>query len=194
MKLCELKEMAYRGGNLTSQADKFAARNEPILKNSEYIGDIDDFKVKFDGRFYSIWNKEEMTALIRTEKTDDYVKVDDLWVKNSFRGQKILAKLFWFLKSREKYGKLLIGNLHSDDTYEIIKSGGLSKFKRSWYDAKTKNKIDFDIKTVDDFYKVEKKSWSLMLESELDCEFLNMPKFNTVEAGYISQAYDWQIE
>ena len=73
-------------------ADKFAARNEPLLKNSKHVGDIDSFNVKSDGKFFSLWNDDEMIALLKLDVIPNaHVIVDDLWVKDSFRGKKILS-------------------------------------------------------------------------------------------------------
>lgn len=193
MKLSELKEMAYRVGNLSSDADKFALKSEFLLKDSKYVGDIDSFKVKSDGRFFSMWNEDEMVALLKIDIIpNNYVVVDDLWVKESFRGKKLLAKLLWFLKSRENHPKILLGRCHSDDTYSLLKAGGLSKFKRYWFDPISGSTEEFNTDTVDSFYSNSKKKWSLMLEHQDDV-FIDMPRFNTLDAGYISQSYDWQI-
>ena len=212
MKLSELKEMAHRSGDLKSTADAFAAKSEPLLKDSKHVGDIEEYVVRSDGEFYSVWtssipkstftepgesldNYDEMVAMVKVVKTThDYVIVDALWTKREFRGKKIMAKLLWFLKSRENYSKMLIGIHHSDDTYNILKSGGLSKFKhRYWFDPKSGSTEEFDPSTIDNFYSSEKSKWSLMLE-ERDDGLTSMPHFNTMEAGFSTQAYEWQIE
>lgn len=193
MELHKLAEMAYRGGNLTKIADEYAKKQEINQKDAKHIGDIDSFLVKKKGLIYSVWKDEELIALASLDSIpNSYAIVDDLWVKEEFRGQKILAKLLWFFKSRENHKKILLGKLHSDDTVDLLKANGLSLFKRYWYNTLTGDTEEFNKLTVDDFYKSDKKSWSLMLEHNGD-DFLNMPHFNTLEAGYISQAYDWQI-
>lgn len=195
MKLSEIKnvnEMAIRGGDMRTVADKFAARNEPLLKNSKHVGDIDSFNVKSDGKFFSLWSDDEMIALLKLDVIPNaHVIVDDLWVKDSFRGKKILSKLLWFLKSRENHPKILLGKVHTDDTQELLRAGGLSRFKRSWFNNTTGKVVDFDPKNIDKFYG--DGQWSVMLE-QVDCEFTQMSRFNTLEAGFVSQAYDWQIE
>lgn len=87
---------------------------------------------------------------------------------------------------------MLLGFIHSDTTYAIIKAGGLSKFNRYWYDPMTGNTAEYSPDTVDDFYQLGKQKWSLMLEN-LDEDCSNMPKFATEDTGYIIHAYDWQI-
>lgn len=195
MKLSDIKEMAYRGGNLTAQADRFYSSAEQHLRSGIHVGDIDDYQVKKKDLYYSLWTDEEMIAALKLDVIPNtYAVVDDLWVKENFRGKKILSKLLWFLKSRENHRKILLAKVHSDDTYNLLKSGGLSKFNRYWYDPMTGATEVFEPSTVDDFYKSAKKKWSLMLEHDGDDDFINMPRFNSIESGFVSQSYDWQIE
>jgi hypothetical protein len=194
MKLHELKEMAIRGGNLTSQAEEHAKRMEVYLKDAKHIGDIDSFQVKQKGKEYGVYKGDELVAIANLDPIPNaYSIIDNLWVKESFRGKKILAKLLWFFKSRENHNKILFGKGHTDDTVDLLKANGLSLFKKYWFDPITGKEEKFDPNTVDDYYGSGKSRWSLMLEHNGDDSFLNMPKFNTLEAGYISQAYDWQI-
>jgi hypothetical protein len=197
MKLAELKEMAIRSGDLTAQADAFAAELETHLKthpkNAKHVGDIDSFKVRRYGNFFSVWDGDQLVAALKIDPIPGaHTVVDDLWTKASYRGKKILSKLLWFLKSRENHKQLLLGKVHTPTTQEIISSGGFSQFKRYWFDPITGDTEEFEPATVDKFYSMGKQKWSLMLESRDD--FFDMPRFNTLDAGYISQAYDWQIE
>lgn len=193
MRLAELTEMAIKGGGLSTQADEWAMRNKSYLEDSKHVGDIEEFQVKKKGLLYSLWNGSDLVALMKVDSIPNaYTVVDDWWVSSENRGQKIISKMLWFLKSRVGHSKLLLGKVHSDDTVNLLKAGGLSRFKKYWFDNTTGETEDFDVDTVDEFYTAKKQKWSLMLESQDDLN--NMPRFNDPEAGFISQSYDWQIK
>lgn len=195
MKLLQelLKEMAIKGGDLSSQAENFADRFAIYLQDAVHVGDIDGLSVKAKGNYFSLWDGSTMVACIRIDPVPNvYTIVDDAWVKKEYRSQHLFAKLLWFLKSRENHKKILLGKVHSDDTIKLLKAGGLSRFKKKWYDPFSGKEEVFDVETIDDFYRADKVKWSLMLE-EMDDGLMNMPRFNDIEAGFVSQSYDWQI-
>ena len=196
--ICNVNEMAYRGGDLRSQADEYAKKQEVNLKDAEHVGDIEEFQVKKKGKIFkifSLWKDDELVALASLDPIPNaYAVVDDLWVKDTFRNQKLLSKLLWFFKSRENHPKLLLGKLHSDDTYSVLKAGGLSKFKRYWFDPISGDTAEFNSDSIEEFYKGRKSGWSLMLEQTEENYFKNMPRFNTLESGFVKMSYNWQIE
>jgi hypothetical protein len=193
--ICNVNEMAYKGGDLRSQADEYAKKQEVNLKDAKHVGDIEEFQVKKKGLIFSLWKDDELVALASLDPIPNaYAVVDDLWVKDTFRNQKLLSKLLWFFKSRENHPKLLLGKLHSDDTYNVLKAGGLSKFKRYWFDPISSDTAEFDRDTIDEFYKGRKSSWTLMLEQTDDQYLKNMPRFNNLESGFVKMCYNWQIE
>lgn len=188
-----LIELAMKAGNLKPQADAWAENLKTHLSNAKKIGDIEKFEVRQKEHLISAWDDDRLIAVLRTDVIPNaYTVVDDLWVDQDYRGQKVMSKLLWFLKSRLGYKKLLLGKFHSTDTFELLKNDGFSKFKKSWFDPMTWQMEPFDSKTIDDYYTLEKSKWSLMLEAPNDA-LENLPRFNE-GAGFIAQSYDWQIE
>ena len=53
--ICNVNEMAYKGGDLRSQADEWAKKQEIDLKDAEHVGDIEEFQVKKKGKIFSLW-------------------------------------------------------------------------------------------------------------------------------------------
>lgn len=192
----KLDEMALPVGDMSANADAYASAWEPHLKDSPHVGDIDivdGLTVRNDGLHFSLWKGDEMVCLLKVEKKDDYVKVDSAWTKASYRGKGVLSKLLWFLKSRENYTKILLSAVHSADTQQIINGGGYSRFvNKYWFNPETGEREDFDPSNVKKFY--DASPWSLMLEHNGNSLLKNLPRFNTLEAGFITQCYDWQIE
>lgn len=188
-----LAELAIKVGDLRKQADEWATNQEEHLKDSKHIGDIDSFELKQKNSIISAWDGGKLIAIVRIDNIPNvYTVVDDLWVREDYVGKKIISKMLWFLKSRLGYKKLLLGKIHSTDTYSLLKANGLSKFKKYWFDIMTWNTEPFDPSTMDDFYSADKSKWSLMLESQND-GLDNLPLFNE-DAGFVTQSYDWQIE
>lgn len=184
-------EMTMRAGNLDKRATDFADTNAQRWYQGKHVGDIDSFVVKKDGIYFSVWDGDTLIAF-SSVSTQNPVVVDDVWVNGEYRGQKILSKLLWFYKSRLGHDKLILGDVHSKDTTDIIIGGGLSRFTKLWINIRTNQTEPYDPATVDSFYSwVGPTPWRLMLEN--DGDFTDWPVFNT-GPGYIKQSYDWQIE
>jgi hypothetical protein len=186
-----MNEMTMAGPNLDKLATKFANNAKDILATGFHIGDIDHFTVKQYKNFYSLWDKGIFVAT--ASLSNDHIPiVDQVWVDNEYRGQKVFSKMLWFFKTRLNNPKLLLGNVRSTDMQEVVK--GLSRFKKFWY----KDGIvePFDANTLDKYYnRLQPTGWHLLLENVGD--FSNWPKFNNSLDGlpdYIKESYDWQIE
>jgi hypothetical protein len=169
MKLKELTEMSIRGGNLTAQSDVWAAKRESELlsnANNEQIGKIDSFVVKQHLFTVSVWDGNQMIGIATIDNIpNQYCLIDNLWVISSLRGKKLLSKLLLFLKIDRGYNKLALADVHSDDTYDLLKAGGLKSFKKHWENRQGKIE-EFSVDTIDDFYGAG--WWKLVLENTED--------------------------
>ncbi len=188
-----INEMSMKGGDFSAPAERFARHHETQWADGKHVGDIDEFSVNQDGIYYSVWDGEELIACASADTLPtSYTIVDHLWVETSYRGQNIISKLLWFLKTREGYDKLMFGKVHSSDTYNFLKQGGLSKFKKTWHRGE---EIEpFSPETIDDFYGIDdKKDWQLVLEGDLSA-FSDFPRFRGDADYWATECYDWQIE
>lgn len=188
MKLEDLKEMTMRAGNLDRLATAYVNLHKNDWKMGEHVGDIEQFSVIKFNEFFSVWLNDEIISSLKTIPTGDLIEVRNIWTSKKFRGQKILSKLLWFLKTRMGYSKLLLGDVHSQDTQAIVK-GGLSRFEKSWYKDGKKEKFSLD--TLDKFYSYGKSTgWRILLEN--DGDFSSWPKFTG--SDWVRDNYEWQVE
>ena len=166
MKLSDLKEMAVRGGDLTAVADSWAEKLERSLKDdptNKEVGKIDSFTVRQRFFLHSIWDGDELIAAFTLDNIPSvYCKIDDVWVKSDRRGQKMFVKILLFIKNELKCHRIVFGEVHSNETVNLLKSDGLKAFKKHWQNRAGEIK-QFSPDTVDDFYGVGK--WLLVLES-----------------------------
>lgn len=177
-------EMAIRGGNFEMPAAKFAADHEEKWKKSDVIANLDDMDVRKSGDFYNLWSGDELVFFSKVTKKDDGHVVDDVYIAPKFRGKQIFSKMLLFFKTREHMNRLIFGDVHSDDTVSLLKSGGFKLFKKYWVNKQGEVK-DFSPATVDDFYKTG--NWKLVLEN-FDDSFDDYPRFSG--GGYIKESYD----
>lgn len=189
MRTHEFIPETMRGFNFDKIAQQAADYNYEKWKSAAHIADIDNYQVHLSPPIYSLWNDNDMVAFFQVLPTDDYAEVDNVWVNQSYQNQKIFSKFLWFLKTRENYSKLLIGNVHSPKMQEIML--GLSRFDKFWYNIETKEKHDFDEEKTDEYYSfVSPTKWQIMLENHGN--FDNWPRF-TNHIEYIKEDYNWQI-
>jgi hypothetical protein len=194
----KLKEMAIRGGRLRTAADNFSNMIKGHLeKNSgsfTHVGDIDGFRVSTDGKFYLVLDTEKVIAICAlTRPSNGGYVVDDAWVDSKYTGKRLFSKILWFLSSRESFNPLYFGNVHSDETYDFLKSGGFSKFKKTWVNHTLNLEEPFSVDTIDKFYSSTK--WKLKLEvtEELNEMMEEVSRKRFLVDGYIACAYDWQL-
>jgi hypothetical protein len=174
MKLSDLVEMAMRGGNLTARADAWAAKLEiSVLHNLNdhpIIGAIGDLVVRKKFLTVTVWSGEKMVLAAKVDPVPGaYCMIDDIWTALELRGQKLFSKFLLFLKIDQGYTKLAFAELHSDDTYDLLKAGGLKAFKKHWenYHGEV---ADFSPNTIDEFYGAG--HWKLILENTADMSYL----------------------
>ena len=174
MKIEELvKEMAVRGGNLQAVSDSWAERLESQIASSsdhKQIGKIDDFVVKNHLFTYTMWDSSEMIFAARVDKIPGSTcTVDDVWTKETRRGLKLFTKFLLWLKVDQGQQVIRLGEIHSDDTYNILKSGGFRAFKKHWENFHGET-APFSTETIDSFYG--KGRWKLVLENSDNLEYL----------------------
>ena len=187
----KISEMTMRGGDFSEPAAKFAAAKKDEWKqNGKHVGDIENYNVLQDGYFFSVWDGNELAAFTSLTGYAETNTIDDVWVNPAYRGQKLLSKLIWFYKTRLNRNNLILGKVHSTIMQEVVK--GLSRFKKQWYNLKTKEKKPFSIDTLDDFYShLHSTPWRLMLENSGD--FSDWPKF-TEGKSFVLEAYEPYID
>lgn len=187
----KIHEMTMRGGNFDDLATKFVSfKRDTWKKNGNHVGDIENFTVLQDGKYFSVWDNDEIVACSSLTGYANTNIVDDVWVNPDYRGQKLFSKLIWFYKTRLDKNNLLIGQVHSKNMQEVIK--GLSRFSKWWYNTKTKEKKPFSLDTLDDFYSyTEVTPWRLLLENNGD--FSSWPKF-TEGNSFMLESYSPYID
>ena len=179
-----------RTGKLNSKVSQdFVDKNsDNWFTNSETIGQIGEYVLKKLGNMYSLWDKDQYVA--SAELSDDS-EVNLLHVDPKYRKQQILSKLLWNFKSRQGRNKLVLNQYHSDDLYDVIKTGGLSRFKKYWLNI-TGKIAPFDVDTVDNYYSFQSPTgWRLVLENTGD--FSDMPHYSEGK-NWITEDYSWQIK
>lgn len=193
MKIRDIYEMAIKSGNLRKLADTFASSHKHEWLSYPHIADIDEMQVLRYENHYVLLKDGALIAHFQIDPVphdNSAAIVDGVWIAEHAAGQKIFSRFLWFLKSREHRSKLIFGDVHSSETYDLLKAGGLSRFKKSWEDNSTGSKIDFDPSTMDEFYTRSK--WKLVFEC-YDDSFDDFPRF-TLDENWIKETYEWQIE
>ncbi len=184
--------MTWRGPDYSPAAEQFGENNkERWFTVGKYIGDIGDFgayQVKKDGIYYSVWDNDTLIAY--SSLADSNNEVDDIWVHENYRKQRIFSMLLFFYKTRLGRSQLMLGSTHSKTMQEVVK--GLSLFKKSWKNIRTNEIQPFSLDTLDNFYSHEGKTpWRLILEN--DGDFSDWPKF-AEGTSYIRETYTPYID
>ena len=174
-----------KGGDYDSAARDYVARSTSLWLKSSMVGDLDDFTVRRLGSVFSLWNKEEFAATVSAKESELGYVIDDIWVDPKYRGQKLLVKLLLFLRTRENMNKLVLGDVHSDDTVAMLRGNGLKLFRKHWINNQGKVR-EFSPDTIDEFYGAG--HWKLVLENHTD--FSSWPRYNSLDEGYIKTSYD----
>lgn len=177
----KIQEMTMRGPNLDAQAERFIEHNKNRwFTQSEYIADIETYKVLQDGIYYSLWDD---TILVAVCSLSDVNLVDNVYVNPEYRGKKIFSMMLWFFKTRLNRSPLMLGEIHSKDMLDVIQ--GLSRFRKYWYNIKTEQIELFSLDTLDNFYSyLQPTNWRLMLENTGE---FNWPRYNG--DGFIKESY-----
>lgn len=198
MKIKEIiSEEPMASGDLRPMADNFArsfiSNLDKIRNRFKHIGDIDSYKIYSADSIYFLELEGIVKAIFRIENATKY-GIDDVWIAKDTAGQRLFSKILWFLVSRLKLTPLYFGNIHSQETYNIIKWGGFKKFKKSWVNKFTDEEISFSLDTMDDFYGSTK--WRLKLEPNKKLQEIIEEVENSIYNmnGWIRTNYDWQLD
>lgn len=169
-----------RGMDFSKQDNRYADENKLIWKEQgTYIADIEKFKVLQYGKYYSLWDSDQLVGFCSLMNSI----VDDAYVDEEYRGQKIFSLMLWFFKTRLDHDQLIIGSVHSPMMQEVVK--GLSRFEKFWINLETNEKIAFDPVNVDEYYSyLMPTKWRLVLENTGE---FNWPMFNS--DGFVKESY-----
>jgi len=183
MKGDEIAEI-MRGPNYDKVANKYGEQNkERWYNNGKHIGDIEEYNVRQDGKYYTVWDNQSLIAYSSLENENNIV--DDVWVHPDYRQQRIFSKMLWFYKTRLNRSTLMLGKVHSPTIQEVVK--GLSRFDKYWLNIKTNETEPFELDTLDNFYDyLAPTPWRLMLENNGD--FSDWPLFSE-GMSYIKEDY-----
>lgn len=198
--------MPLKGGDFRPLADAFAISYKEYFtknkKNFKHIGDVEIYQCFQHGLMYFLLDRGEIIFVCKLEKfygLPEAMMLDSVWLDKAYEGKKIFSKMLWFLRSREGFKQLVLGDNHSKDTFNLLKGGGLSNFNKEWFNSKTKETDKFDLHTMDHFYKT--KDWKLILTSNKDGDDLTEEvkndrfSFTTdLKYGFTKSSYDWQIQ
>jgi len=186
MRYCEIvANETQRAGSLDKISTKFVNQNLDKWKSdSNYVADMDDFKIKQDGMFYTVWDNDTLALSSSLNIDQSPPIVDHVWINPAYRGQHLFSKIMWFYKTRLGHSQLLLGSVHSKDMVEVLKY--MPRFHKFW--VKDNQKIPYDSNTIDQFYSyTEPTGWLILLENN---GIFNWQKINT-GWDYIKESYDW---
>jgi len=186
----KISELSMNVGSLNSKiSQNFVDKNiSDWYTNGKTIGQIEDYDLKKLNNMYSLWDKDQYVA---SAELTDSSEVNLMHVDKKYRRRKILSKLLWNFKTRQGRNKLILNQYHSDDLYRVIKTGGLSRFRKTWQN--NQGQVEpFDIDTVDKYYSYSSPTgWKPVLEN--DGDFSDMPHW-TEGKNWITEDYSWQIK
>lgn len=193
----KLTELTMRVGDLSASADERSTLDKETWRLHPKIADMEEFIIRNEGQQYTVWLKDELVGAA-SMKRGDPAEVTKIWVSSQFRGKRVLSKLLWFFKTREMQSKLILGPMHSKDTFEVV-SKGLKSFTKNWFNIKTKEVIELTLDTLDPKNKTHYSfagptDWRIMLEAELFEEQWSFFK----SSDFIKDAYgafvdDWVV-
>lgn len=166
--------------------------NKDKWAQGDVIGEIEQYTLRKSGTVYSLWDDDTYvaSASLSDEDTHGMSEVNLMYVDPAYRGRGILSMLLWNFKTRQNRPKLVLQQVHSDDLYDIIANGGLSRFSKHWVNANGETHA-FDVESLNQFYRHDQPSgWRLVLENTGNLSFF--PKFSPGE-DWILEDYSWQI-
>ena len=171
---------AMHGGNMSTKADQYASHNMQSWKdNGTNIADMDNYSVIHYNGTYSIWDKDVVIACA----TIDSDTVENVWVKEDYRGQKLFSKLLWFFFTRLNYDKLFIGNtIHSTAMQEVLSTIRMPKF---WVNTVTSEVDKYDPTYTEKYYQFPWTDWKLLIDNTQGFKDWPMRNGN----GFVTEGY-----
>lgn len=178
MKICEiLREMTMKHGTMENQLSIYFKSIIKDEKNYKHVGDIEQIKVLKNNDIYLLITDDKPIAFFQVTNSNNVADLQNAYTIPELRKTGIFTKFIWFLKRNEGYNQIRFGDVHSEDTIEVIKA--ISKrFDTYWQNGKGE-KIPYDVNTIDQFYsKKHPTDWKIILENNYD--FSDWPKFYEV--------------
>lgn len=204
MKLSDLKEMAIKGPSMEN-LDLFFRTEFKNINEYDYTADI-ELKTHKDVDILKVYKKDYGTKgiiyLLRfndenvgfyqvMEKSSKFCQLLTAYLDKNFRRQKITQRFLIFLKTREGYSSIELGDIHSPDTIELIKSLP-QMFNVYW--VKDGEKIEYNKNEIDKYYsKTYDTEWQIVLEN--DCKtMVDWPRFFEERDPGIKKFYSCFVE
>lgn len=157
-----LQESPLDAGDVKHIANRYAKNNMVLWKDSPIVKQYEHITVRKFNNTYSMWIDNVCVFSARVLKMDDgQYEVDNLWTDEQYKGKGYLTTFLNFVFSELHANVVLLGNKHSDDTKNILKSNGLSSFKKFWHNSRTGQQDKFISSEIDKYYP--KSSWVLAL-------------------------------
>jgi hypothetical protein len=169
-----------------STADTYAiTKKDTWLAQSKYIADMDNHKIRKYNNTYSVWDDTELIACASIIDSN-IPEIDNIWVHQNYRGQKLFSKLLWFFFTRLNINKLVIGDTHSNNMQEVLKTIRIPKY---WINSKTGQTDPYTPDNVEKYYEFPWGEWKLLIDNTDG--FKNWPMFNG--NGFTKESYEGNV-
>lgn len=132
------------------------------MQTGGVIGSLDELTVRKESEYLTFWDSTTLVAACTIQVTGI---IDDIWIADGFRGQKLLTKMLLFIKHTLGHPKIVFGTVHSSDTQNLLRGGGLKLFKKYWQNSHGETRA-FSPENMNDFYGPGR--WQLVLENTED--------------------------
>jgi hypothetical protein len=188
--LRELSEMTMKAGNLGPALKNYFNHFSANLDGFVHVGDIEKIQVLKKDDIYFLKTADVSVGFFQVLQKPNSCTLQNAFIDDSFRGLKLFEKFIWFLKRNEGYDKIFMGDTHSKDMQNAIKS--LShRFNISW--VKDNEKQPYNPDNTDKYYHSMKPTgWVILLEN--DGDFTDWPKFFNEGLVCVKQYYDWILD
>lgn len=198
MKLSDLKEMTVKTTDPSSWSKKFFDNEIKKIDQYQHTADIEHIKVfkkdykKNGGIIYLLILNEEPVGFYQIlELESNKCELSVAYLDEKFRRQKITQKFLFFLKTREHYSTIRLGEYHSPGTVELVKT-----LPRMFdvYCVKDGEKIEYNKNEIDKYYsKTYDTGWQIVLEN--DCKtMIDWPRFFEERDPGIKKFYSFLLK
>ena len=171
-------EMTMKTGSYEGLV-KYAPAFQKLIATGSHVGDIEQYKVYRDKDDLKNFAVFDGNYLIEFFQIDEKSILQAIYVYPRYRKQGLMSVTLFFLKNAMGFSKIILGDYHSNDTYEAVKRI-YKRFQTHW--EKDGQRVKYDPETVDQFYSLEKPTgWRLVLEN--DGIFEDMQYFEPMKLG-----------
>lgn len=195
MLLQDLLEMTMLAGSLDYNMSRFLPMYAKKFPESyKHVGDIEDVQVWFDDtdKIYLIIREKPEGWFYVVENSLGF-EIKGAYLLPSLRGKRLFEKFIWFLKKHEGMSLIVLGDVHSDITKQVVsKLVDADRFTVSWYNINTKEKVNFHDQPELGYSRAGSTKWRVIIEN--DGDFSDWPRFYDPSKPDIKQWYDFLIE